>query len=82
MTTFILTVDLADHVHDSSERAHRHILCGVLGIVAQKVGSTGDLEGEITHGQAFAQKVIGSWKFLDAATDNPAEELKRVLKKA
>jgi hypothetical protein len=71
MSTFILTLDLADHTHEHSPRAHRHLVGQMLADAAGTVGRTEASEGELVY-PSGSGKVIGSWKIIDEATAEKA----------
>jgi hypothetical protein len=66
MSTFILTLNLADHTNEHSPTAVHHIVNQLLDQAKQAIGSSLAKEGQITHGEAFQQKVVGTWKFIKA----------------
>ena len=66
MSTFLLTLDLADHAHGHSPMAQRHIVGQLLDQAKQNIGSGLAKEGEITRRQPSGKKVIGSWTFIEA----------------
>jgi hypothetical protein len=65
MSQFILTLDLTDHTNDHSPTAQHHIVRQLLDRAGQAIGSGLAKQGEIVHGEAFQQKVIGTWKFIN-----------------
>jgi len=67
MTTFVLTLDLTDHVHEHSPRSHLHLIGQMLADASGAVGRSDATEGELIYPPG-SHRAIGSWKFLDEAT--------------
>jgi hypothetical protein len=65
MTHFILTLDLSDHRNEHSPTAHRHIVNQLLAQASAAIGGGLAKKGEITHGAAFQQKIVGAWSFFE-----------------
>ena len=62
-STFLLAIDLTDHTHEHSERAHRFLIGQLLDVAKGAVGSGSDREGKLIY-PAGSGKVIGNWKIL------------------
>jgi hypothetical protein len=76
---FTLTIDVAEHIHDTSATAHRHVIAQMLDNAKQQVASGHAMQGDLTYGPAFGQRKIGSWELIKDAPDDPALALQEVL---